>query len=311
LNGTRVKTSRILWCGISAGALLAALPVLGAPPLPALAGQDAPVFSGQDEDGNPWRLSDHLGKRIVFLYFYPKDDTAGCTAEACSLRDSMAELRQSGVDVVGVSFDDKATHKDFIFKYNLDFPLLADTNGFISDAYGARMGEHTKMGSLAFSAEEIRDLPGIVKRLTEQSDPLSVFLWNGLSKSDQALLRGYVPSSASSTSCRDVVAEALRKIIGGPILYQEKRFKSVSLRPETAALLKKNLKGASLAYLNRLLLEDSFPAELSRRQRMDRRVSFLIGLDGKILHVTDSPDPAVHVKELAAAMESLRGKAGP
>jgi peroxiredoxin Q/BCP len=306
-----VKTSRTFWCSVSAGALLAALPVWGAPPLPALAGQEAPLFSGQDEDGNPWRLSDHLGKRIVFLYFYPKDDTAGCTAEACSLRDSMSELRQEGVDVVGVSFDDKATHKDFIFKYNLDFPLLADTDGLIADAYGARIGENTKMGSLTFSVEEIQDLPGIVKRWTEQSDPLSVFLWNSLSKSDQALLRAFAPSSPSVASCREVVVEALRKIVGGPSLYKERRFKGVALRPETAALLKKKLKGASLAYLNRLLLEDAFPAELSRRQRMDRRVSFLIGLDGKILHVTDSPDPAAHVKELAAAMESLRGRVAP
>ncbi len=300
----------VLGC-VAAGTLLAALPVLGAPPLPALAGQDAPLFSGQDEDGNAWRLSDHIGKRIVFLYFYPKDDTAGCTAEACSLRDNMSELRQEGVDVVGVSFDDKATHQDFIFKYNLDFPLLADTNGFISDAYGARMGEHTKMSSVAFSAEEIQDLSGIVKRLTKQSDPLSVFLWNSLSESDQALLRTFVPSSPNSTSCQEVVVEALQKIVAGASIYKEKRFKGVFLRPETAALLKKNLKGASLAYLNRLLLEDSFPAELSRRQRMDRRVSFLIGLDGKILHVTDSPDSAVHVKDLAAAMQSLRGKAAP
>jgi len=81
------------------------------------------------------------------------------------------------------------------------------------------------------------------------------------------------------------------------------------LRPETAELIKQSPTGLNLVHLNRLLLEDAYPLELSRNQRMDRRVSFLIGLDGKIIHVTDSPDPAVHVKELAAAMATLKGKA--
>ena len=297
------------WIGVAI--LAAALPLLGEPALPALAGQEAPLFSGQDEDGNPWKLSDHIGKRVVFLYFYPKDETAGCTAEACSLRDNMAELRQAGVDVVGVSFDDKDTHKNFIFRYNLDFPLLADTNGFIADAYGARIGQQTKMGLATISAAEIKDWSGLINRWRGQSDPVSAFLWQSLSKSEQSLLTGYEPSAPGSMPAQEVVVEALRKIVGGPSIYKARRFKGVSLQPETSALLKQSLKGANLAHLNRLLLEDAFPTELSRRQRMDRRVSFLIGLDGKIIHVTDSPDPAVQVKELAAALEKLRGKDSP
>jgi hypothetical protein len=83
------------------------------------------------------------------------------------------------------------------------------------------------------------------------------------------------------------------------------------LRPETTDLIKQSPTAPALAHLNRLLLEDAYPLELSRNQSMDRRVSFLIGLDGKILHVTDSPDPAVQVSELATALVNLRGKVSP
>lgn len=306
-----MKTSRPLLGWFCALALTVSPALLGELPLPALAGQDAPLFSGQDEDGNVWKLSDHIGKRDVFLYFYPKDETPGCTAEACGLRDNMTELKQAGVDVVGVSFDDKETHKNFIFKYNLDFPLLADTNGFIADAYGARMGQQTKMKSSTIAADEIKDLSALINRWRGQSDPLSTFLWQSLSKSDQALLRVYVPSAPNSAQCQEVVVETLRKSVAGPSIYREKRFKGVSLRVETAGLLKQNPKGSNLAHLNRLLLEDAYSAELSRRQKMDRRISFLIGLDGKIIHVTDAPDPAAHVRELALALERLRSKSSP
>ena len=175
-----MKTSRHLLCWLFAATFAAA----ALPMLAAVEGQNAPRFSSEDQDGHHWKLSEHIGKKVVFLYFYPKDDTAGCSAEACSLRDNMFELKQQGVDVVGVSFDDKESHKKFVFKYNLDFPLLADTDGHIADAYGVRTG-------------------------------------------------------------------AVKK--------------------------------------------------------MDRRVSFLIGLDGKIIHVTDSPNPDVHIKELAMAVAKLRG----
>jgi peroxiredoxin len=303
--------SRCLLCWICACALAAARPLLAESPSPDLMGKAAPAFSGQDQDGNSWKLSDHVGKQVVFLYFYPKDDTAGCTAEACSLRDNMAEIKQAGVDVVGVSFDDKDTHKEFIFKYNLGFPLLADTNGVIADAYGTRMGEHRKMDSSTFSMDEIKDLPGLVTRLKEHSDPASAFLWESLSKPERSLLTSYQPSAPSSEQTQEVVVQALQRIIGGPCIYKVKRFKGVSLRPETTELLKENPSGPNRVRLNRLLLEDAFPLELSRNQTLDRRVSFLIGLDGKIIDVTDSPDPAVHIKELATDMAKLRGKGSP
>jgi len=182
-----MRTVRHLLCWMAAAALAAAaFPLLAQTPL--RVGDPAPLFSGHDQDGKSWKLSRHIGKKLVLLYFYPKDNTAGCTAEACGLRDNMPALRQLGADVVGVSRDGKESHKKFIFKYNLDFPLLTDHGGRLADAYGARMAGNDKM---------------------------------------------------------------------------------------------------------------------------DRRVSFLIGLNGRILHVTDSPDPAVHLKEMMAAIVNLKSKAQP
>ncbi len=185
-----MKTTHHLLAWLAAAAMaVSALPLLAEAPLkPLKTGDNAPLFLGHDQDGNKWKLSDHIGKRVVLLYFYPKDDTAGCTAEACGLRDNMAAFKQEGVEVVGVSFDDKKSHQNFAFKYNLDFTLLADTSGQIADAYGARMVNNKKM---------------------------------------------------------------------------------------------------------------------------DRRVSFLIGLDGKIIHLTDSPDPAVHLREMAEAIVKLNRKVSP
>lgn len=148
-------------------------------------GDKAPLVKGEKQDGETWKLADEIGKNVVLLYFYPKDDTPGCTKEACSLRDRIGDLKSQGVEVVGVSFDSSDSHKSFIFKYNLNFPLIADTKGKIADAYGARMGMD---------------------------------------------------------------------------------------------------------------------------KRMDRRISFLIGLDGKIAHITDSPNPQVHLDEMQAAIKNLKNK---
>jgi peroxiredoxin Q/BCP len=166
--------------------VLAALAVWPAradgPPVVLKAGDAAPLITGQDQQDRTWKLSRLIGHKNVLLYFYPKDETPGCTKEACSMRDGLASFKRDNVEVVGVSFDSEASHLDFIKKENLNFPLLADTDGKISDAYGARM-------------------PG---------------------------------------------------------------------------------------------------------KDMDRRVSFLIGMDGKIVHVTDSRDPAVHMKEMREAISGLQ-----
>ncbi|GAA4453972.1 thioredoxin-dependent thiol peroxidase [Nibrella saemangeumensis] len=98
-------------------------------------GDKAPDFETQDQNGQPLRLSDFRGKKVV-LYFYPKDDTTGCTAQACSLRDNYDSLRQAGYEVLGVSVDDGKSHQKFIGKYNLPFSLIADTSKEVVEAYG-------------------------------------------------------------------------------------------------------------------------------------------------------------------------------
>ncbi len=98
-------------------------------------GDSAPDFQGIDQDGNPISLSDFKGKKLV-LYFYPKDNTPGCTAEACNLRDHYMELTSRGYEVVGVSPDSPRRHQNFINKYGLPFRLIADEDHRIAQAYG-------------------------------------------------------------------------------------------------------------------------------------------------------------------------------
>jgi peroxiredoxin Q/BCP len=101
-----------------------------------MTGDKAPAFEAVDQDGNPISLKDFSGKKLV-LYFYPKDDTPGCTAEACNLRDNYDLLLKKGYKIVGVSADDDRSHKKFIEKYVLPFPLIPDKDKKILKAYGA------------------------------------------------------------------------------------------------------------------------------------------------------------------------------
>jgi peroxiredoxin Q/BCP len=98
-------------------------------------GMSAPSFEGVDQEGRTVKLSDFAGRKLV-LYFYPKDNTSGCTAEACSLRDSHEEFLNKGFAVVGVSADSEKSHKGFADKYSLPFPLIADTSRKIVNDYG-------------------------------------------------------------------------------------------------------------------------------------------------------------------------------
>jgi peroxiredoxin Q/BCP len=104
-------------------------------------GMDAPDFTTRDAEGNTVKLSDFRGQRVV-LYFYPKDDTPGCTKEACSFRDAFSEYKEQGINVLGVSLDDESSHQAFASKYSLPFTLLSDTDHAVSDAYGV-YGEQT------------------------------------------------------------------------------------------------------------------------------------------------------------------------
>lgn len=100
-------------------------------------GDQAPDFELKDAMGKVHKLSDYKGK-IVTLYFYPKDDTPGCTAEACNLRDNYSTLTDRGIVILGVSYDDTASHKEFTEKYNLPFTLLSDTDQIVAEKYNAK-----------------------------------------------------------------------------------------------------------------------------------------------------------------------------
>ena len=98
-------------------------------------GKKAPAFKCADQNGNIRQLKDFAGKKLV-LYFYPKDDTPGCTAEACDLRDNFKQLLKAGYQILGVSPDESKRHVKFIEKYELPFDLLADTDNKVATAYG-------------------------------------------------------------------------------------------------------------------------------------------------------------------------------
>ncbi len=98
-------------------------------------GDKAPEILGINEKGEEIKLSSYAGRKLV-LYFYPKDNTSGCTAEACSLRDNYSDLRKAGYEIVGVSVDSEKSHQKFIEKHQLPFPLIADTDKSLVEQFG-------------------------------------------------------------------------------------------------------------------------------------------------------------------------------
>jgi len=129
-------------------------------------GDKAPEILGRDENGKEIRLSDFKGKKLV-LYFYPKDMTSGCTAQACNLRDNYSELRRQGYAVVGVSVQDEKSHQKFIAKNELPFPLIADTEHTLNEAFGT-WGEKSMYGRKYFGTFRttfIINEDGIVERI--------------------------------------------------------------------------------------------------------------------------------------------------
>lgn len=132
-------------------------------------GDAAPDFSVKNQAGDEVKLSDFRGRRVV-LYFYPKDDTPGCTKEACSLRDGFAEFEKNKIEILSVSLDDEKSHRKFISKYELPFTLLADTEHKVADLYEC-YGEKKFMGKTykgVFRKTFLIDENGAIKKIFEK-----------------------------------------------------------------------------------------------------------------------------------------------
>jgi peroxiredoxin Q/BCP len=129
-------------------------------------GSPAPDFEGPTSDGIRLGLKDFVGKKNVVLYFYPKDDTPGCTKEACSFRDSLDVVRKMGAEVIGVSLDSIESHKKFASKYKLPFPLISDKEKRISEAYGVLRDTGTSASRVTF----IIDKTGKVRKIFPKVD---------------------------------------------------------------------------------------------------------------------------------------------
>jgi peroxiredoxin Q/BCP len=141
--------------------------------MPLTVGTDAPAFTAKDTNGNTVSLSDFAGKTVV-LYFYPKDDTPGCTKQACSFRDSHDSYQSKDVVVLGVSADDEVSHQAFTSKFNLNFPLLADTDHSLIKAYDVDGGGYAKRVTYVIGPEgKIIHVDASVNTSTHASDILA------------------------------------------------------------------------------------------------------------------------------------------
>ena len=135
-------------------------------------GNTAPAFTTKDASGQTIKLKDFKGQKVV-LYFYPKDDTPGCTKEACSFRDDFARFKKRGINVLGVSPDSEASHKKFAEKYKLPFTLLTDPEHAIADAYGT-YGQKKFMGRTHMGIHRktfLIDEKGKIKKVFEKVKP--------------------------------------------------------------------------------------------------------------------------------------------
>jgi peroxiredoxin Q/BCP len=132
-------------------------------------GDVAPAFTSKDQNGNPISLADFKGKKVI-LYFYPKDDTPGCTKEACNFRDNYADLKKKGYVVLGVSVDSAKKHQKFIEKYELPFTLVSDEDKQVVEAYGV-WGKKKFMGREYMGTNRVTfviDEKGIIEKLIDK-----------------------------------------------------------------------------------------------------------------------------------------------
>ncbi len=124
-------------------------------------GSLAPDFTLPDQSGQPVSLSDFKGQKAVVLYFYPKDNTSGCTAEACAFRDSYEVFKEVGAEVIGVSSDSTGSHQGFAAKYQLPFILLSDTGGKLRKQYGVP----TNLGFIPGRVTYVIDKEGVIRHI--------------------------------------------------------------------------------------------------------------------------------------------------
>ena len=119
-----------------------------------MVGDPAPGFQAQDDSGKDWKSSDHVGKKVIVVYFYPADMTGGCTKQACGFRDDMKSLVEKGVEVVGVSGDSVKNHQLFKKAHELNFALIADTNGKVAEAFGVPVTQGEKTVKAVIDGKE-------------------------------------------------------------------------------------------------------------------------------------------------------------
>ncbi|MEH1867979.1 MAG: peroxiredoxin [Nostoc sp.] len=142
--------------------------------MPLAVGTDAPAFTAKDTNGNTVSLSDFAGKTVV-LYFYPKDDTPGCTKQACSFRDAQAQYQGKDIVILGVSADDEVSHQAFTQKYDLNFPLLADSDKSLITAFDVDGGGYAKRVTYVIDPNgKITHVDTSVNTTTHASDVLAV-----------------------------------------------------------------------------------------------------------------------------------------
>ena len=158
------------WIKRTAASVIALLGLQAAHATEFVIGDPAPGFSLKDQAGKAHALADYRGRWVV-LYFYPKDDTPGCTTEACNFRDDLPAMRALGVQIIGVSIDDTESHAHFAKKFELPFPLLADTNGRVARSYDAL----TSFGPVKFARRQtfIIDPDGSIAKIYRDVKPAS------------------------------------------------------------------------------------------------------------------------------------------
>jgi len=167
-------------------------------------GDKAPDFTTKDQDGNQVKLSDFKGKKVV-LYFYPKDMTPGCTAEACDLRDTYRVLQKQGYEVLGISTDDEKMHRKFIEKEKLPFRLLADTDKSVHEKYGTWI-EKSMYGRKYMGTARVTfiiDENGMITEVTSKVDTKN--------HTAQILGSSTAPKSSTAKPAKKVVAKKIAK----------------------------------------------------------------------------------------------------